>query len=33
MAEAFVFPSSYETFSLVTFEAAASGLADRWRRP
>lgn len=27
MADAFVFPSSYETFSLVTFEAAASGLA------
>jgi glycosyltransferase involved in cell wall biosynthesis len=25
-ADAFVFPSSYETFSLVTFEAAASGL-------
>jgi glycosyltransferase involved in cell wall biosynthesis len=27
MADAFVLPSSYETFSLVTFEAAASGLA------
>jgi glycosyltransferase involved in cell wall biosynthesis len=27
LADAFVFPSSYETFSLVTFEAAASGLA------
>jgi UDP-glucose:(heptosyl)LPS alpha-1,3-glucosyltransferase len=26
-ADAFVLPSSYETFSLVTFEAAASGLA------
>jgi UDP-glucose:(heptosyl)LPS alpha-1,3-glucosyltransferase len=26
LADAFVFPSSYETFSLVTFEAAASGL-------
>jgi len=26
-AQAFVFPSSYESFSLVTFEAAASGLA------
>jgi UDP-glucose:(heptosyl)LPS alpha-1,3-glucosyltransferase len=25
-ADAFVLPSSYETFSLVTFEAAASGL-------
>ena len=25
-AEAFVFPSSYETFSLVSFEAAAAGL-------
>jgi UDP-glucose:(heptosyl)LPS alpha-1,3-glucosyltransferase len=27
LADAFVLPSSYETFSLVTFEAAASGLA------
>ncbi len=27
LAHAFVLPSSYETFSLVTFEAAASGLA------
>jgi glycosyltransferase involved in cell wall biosynthesis len=27
MADAFLLPSSYETFSLVTFEAAASGLA------
>ncbi|HWD11457.1 MAG TPA: glycosyltransferase family 4 protein [Solirubrobacteraceae bacterium] len=27
MADAMVLPSSYETFSLVTFEAAASGLA------
>ncbi len=27
MADAFVLPSSYETFSLVSFEAAASGLA------
>jgi glycosyltransferase involved in cell wall biosynthesis len=27
LADAFVFPSSYETFSLVTYEAAASGLA------
>jgi glycosyltransferase involved in cell wall biosynthesis len=27
MADAFVLPSSYETFSFVTFEAAASGLA------
>jgi UDP-glucose:(heptosyl)LPS alpha-1,3-glucosyltransferase len=27
MADAFALPSSYETFSLVTFEAAASGLA------
>jgi UDP-glucose:(heptosyl)LPS alpha-1,3-glucosyltransferase len=27
VADAFVLPSSYETFSLVTFEAAASGLA------
>lgn len=27
IADAFVLPSSYETFSLVTFEAAASGLA------
>jgi glycosyltransferase involved in cell wall biosynthesis len=27
MADALVLPSSYETFSLVTFEAAASGLA------
>ncbi len=27
MADAFVLPSSYETFSLVTFEAAANGLA------
>jgi UDP-glucose:(heptosyl)LPS alpha-1,3-glucosyltransferase len=27
MADAFVLPSSYETFSLVTFEAAASALA------
>jgi glycosyltransferase involved in cell wall biosynthesis len=27
MADAFVLPSDYETFSLVTFEAAASGLA------
>jgi len=26
LADAFVFPSGYETFSLVTFEAAASGL-------
>ncbi len=26
LADAFVFPSRYETFSLVTFEAAASGL-------
>jgi UDP-glucose:(heptosyl)LPS alpha-1,3-glucosyltransferase len=26
MSDAFVLPSSYETFSLVTFEAAASGL-------
>jgi glycosyltransferase involved in cell wall biosynthesis len=27
MCDAFILPSSYETFSLVTFEAAASGLA------
>jgi len=27
LADAFVLPSSYETFSLVTFEAAASGVA------
>jgi glycosyltransferase involved in cell wall biosynthesis len=27
LADAFVLPSSYETFSLVTFEAASSGLA------
>lgn len=27
LADAFVLPSSYETFSLVTFEAAASGLS------
>jgi UDP-glucose:(heptosyl)LPS alpha-1,3-glucosyltransferase len=27
LADAFILPSSYETFSLVTFEAAASGLA------
>jgi glycosyltransferase involved in cell wall biosynthesis len=27
LADAFLLPSSYETFSLVTFEAAASGLA------
>jgi glycosyltransferase involved in cell wall biosynthesis len=27
LSDAFVLPSSYETFSLVTFEAAASGLA------
>jgi glycosyltransferase involved in cell wall biosynthesis len=27
MSDAFLLPSSYETFSLVTFEAAASGLA------
>jgi glycosyltransferase involved in cell wall biosynthesis len=27
MADAFVLPTSYETFSLVTFEAAATGLA------
>jgi UDP-glucose:(heptosyl)LPS alpha-1,3-glucosyltransferase len=27
MADAFLLPSSYETFSLVTFEAAATGLA------
>ncbi len=26
LADAFVLPSSYETFSLVTFEAAASAL-------